>query len=233
MRLQKANSRIILALDDLTLHEARQIANELRDHVAGGKVTDLIDRHGSTAMQEMGFKIRFLDAKIHDIKKTVANRSKAYFGNAEIVTYHASMSKGALCAAAQAGQNGNFLAAAVTVLTDINDECISIFGVDASNKVRNFAIRARDYGLHSIVCAAHENHLIKQAKFDGCIINPGVRTTGAKHHDQKRVATPTEALRSGADYIVCGREIMDEGTAAGRRAKVDLINEEAHAALTS
>jgi orotidine-5'-phosphate decarboxylase len=98
----------------------------------------------------------------------------------------------------------------VTVLTSINnEECVSIFGNDSVTKVIQFAHRLVDAGADGIICSAQEVvFLDKYPQFGNFIkITPGVRPVWAAVGDQKRIMTPAEAIKAGADYLVIGRPI--------------------------
>ena len=192
------SSRILLALDSITVAEMTTLAEELAEVVAGGKVTDLIDQAGVNVLCDTLFKIKFLDPKINDIENTVRNRLQHY-DRADIVTVHASMSEGALKAASLVAKEKNFACVAVTVLTNIsNEECVSIFGSAAEATVIRFVKRAKEVGLAGVVCSPHEATLVRELWPEALIITPGVRSAHASKGDQARTTTPAEAINNGA-----------------------------------
>lgn len=226
------NSRILLSLDGLTLHQAQSIAFELCPYVAGVKVNDLLDVHGASVLKNLSGIIRFADPKIHDIGDTVSRRLGHYAGNANLVTVHASMSEPALGKAYEAAIKGNLGIIAVTVLTDIDDkDCRNVFHCHPTDMVTVLARRALMRYVHGIVCSPQEAAVVRAMSNDTLIITPGVRSVDAAVNDQKRVATPGDAIRSGADLIVVGRQILSHDTAAGRIAEAKRINEEVQAML--
>jgi orotidine-5'-phosphate decarboxylase len=221
------NSRILLALDGMPLSQAAAIAAELKNHVAGGKANDLIDEAGAGCLDTTGFAIRFADPKICDITNTVTNRMLKYSGHAEMVTVHAGMSLEALKAAAAAAEAAAVACIAVTVLTDIHpEECKILFGAKPERRVRELALRARAARVHGIVCSPHEVRVVRQVFPEAIIITPGVRSPGVDHDDQKRVDTPANAIKNGANYVVCGRQILAHMTSELRLAEVQRINRE-------
>jgi orotidine-5'-phosphate decarboxylase len=181
-----------------------------------------------TACSESGFTVASLvcrtarelnipvmwDIKLNDIPNTMAAaaRNIAKMPGVQLFTLHASAGSGALKAVVEATQDSQAIPAAVTVLTSLDDaDCRSIFGADSGLKVREFAEQALRAGIKSLVCSPRELDMFygsvlgKQFSF----IVPGVRPLWASSNDQKRVMTPFEAARTGADYVVIGRPIME------------------------
>lgn len=221
-------SRILVALDGMSCKQAYECADTLRPHVAGGKANDLLDERGAGVLNELGFKIRFGDPKIHDIPATVYNRVRRYDGKADFLTVHGTNTFAALKKAGEAARDcekGPKIIA-VTVTTDFDtEECKSVFGTDdIEGKVLQLVDRAKKADLHGIVCSPKEVRMVRQAWPDAIIITPGVRSPGADVHDQKRVGTPAGAVADGADYIVCGREILEAGSPEDQIAAAQRIN---------
>lgn len=231
--LSKAtHSRILLALDNIPADQISIYEKELAPLVAGAKATDLIDELGARALSNSVFALRFLDPKINDIPATAYNRVARYAGCADILTVHASMSDKSLEAAAQAGRENNIAVVAVTVLTSISkEECISIFGDIPEQVVEKFTLRAQAAGLTGVVCSPLEAAQVRALWPEALIITPGVRSTHAATSDQERTATPAEAIKNGADFVVCGRQITSLPIAADRQAEVAKINQEIMAVL--
>ena len=73
--------------------------------------------------------------------------------------------------------------------------------------------------------------MVRQAWPEAIIITPGIRSSDADHHEQKRVSTPYQAILDGADYIVCGREIIQQPTEALMIRRVHRINADVNRAL--
>ena len=162
----------------------------------------------------------FVDAKLHDIPRTVAAGVRALVGpGVRILTVHAlggaKMLDAAVLAADERARELGIPAPeifAVTVLTSIEPfeyEELGLSGGPGENAIRLGAL-ARDARCAGIVCSGRE--LADLKSFFGAAIKgliPGVRPTGAATGDQARVVTPAEAVRAGADYLVVGRPIVD------------------------
>jgi len=174
-------------------------------------------------LAEMGFDI-FLDLKFHDIPNTVAGAVTAAAGlpRVKMLTLHTSgglammrAARGALAGKAQAPA-----LLGVTVLTSIDAETMESVGLSGTPGSRAVALAklAKKAGLDGVVASAHEVESIRQACGpDFLIVVPGIRPASASVNDQSRVATPADAIRAGANYLVIGRPITgapDPGEAA-------------------
>jgi orotidine-5'-phosphate decarboxylase len=161
----------------------------------------------------------FLDLKLHDIPATVAGaaRSVARLRPA-MLTVHAAAGPAAIKAAAEAAPDTQIVA--VTVLTSLGDGDLDLIGLagPTSDAARRLATLAVDAGAHGLVCSPQEVAAVRaEVGPEIQLITPGVRPAGSEVNDQARVATPEEALRSGADLLVIGRPITgaaDPGAAA-------------------
>ena len=155
----------------------------------------------------------FLDLKLHDIPNTVASavRSAAALG-VELLTLHASGGAAMMRAArAAAGDEGPALLA-VTVLTSLSaEETAEAWGRDtvtAEAEVERLARMAHACGMDGVVASVHELPAIRGSLPRGFrVLTPGIRLAGDDAGDQTRVATPAEAVRLGADYLVIGRSV--------------------------
>jgi len=161
----------------------------------------------------------FLDLKLHDIPATVAGAARAVAPLAPAyLTVHASGGAEMVAAAAQALPGTRITA--VTVLTSLDEaalDAVGLAGPPSSAAVR-LAVLAVEAGARAIVCSPQEVAQIRAAvPADVTLITPGVRPAGASLDDQKRVATPGQAIADGADLLVIGRPITgsdDPGAAA-------------------
>ena len=120
---------------------------------------------------------------------------------------------------------------AVTILTSSNEETLRGVGIDLPVEVMvpKLAKLAKDAGMDGVVASPKEVALIRAAcGEDFAIVTPGVRPAFASQDDQKRVTTPADALRAGADYLVIGRPIS---AAADPAAAARMILEEMQAVL--
>jgi orotidine-5'-phosphate decarboxylase len=161
----------------------------------------------------------FLDVKLHDIPATVAGASRALADLAPTyLTVHAS--GGPDMVEAAVGALPNTKITAVTVLTSLDAATLQVMGWQGSptDIAVRLATLAVDAGARAIVCSPMEVAAIRAAVPDDItLITPGVRPAGSALGDQRRVATPAEALAAGADLLVIGRPITgqpDVGAAA-------------------
>jgi len=162
---------------------------------------------------KLGFGI-FLDLKFHDIPNTAlgAAAAAAKLPGIRMMTLHASGGLEMMRAAREAvpAKRGSPALIAVTILTSLNAAALKQIGISGSPSDRAVALAslAQQAGLDGVVASAHEVPKIRQEcgpKF--LIVVPGVRPTSASLDDQSRVATPSEAISAGADYLVVGRPI--------------------------
>jgi orotidine-5'-phosphate decarboxylase len=204
--------RLIVALDVGSTDEARRLVETLRDTVRFYKIgMQLVFAGGLTLADELARsgKRVFLDMKLLDIDNTVTNAvaNIAAIG-VSFTTIHAYPTA-MRAAVAGRGEGGPGLLA-VTVLTSLDDADLASAGYAAgvSDLVCRRATDARDCGMDGIVCSPAEVEMVRAAVGAGmALVTPGVRPAGATAGDQKRLATPGDAIRSGADYLVVGRPI--------------------------
>lgn len=211
---------IICALDTQDLNEAISWANGLRDKVGMVKLgLEFFAAHGPSGVREVA-KCNvpiFLDLKLYDIPNTVARTVEAIKAlDVEMLTLHISGGTKMLEEALNVVQGTKIKLIGVTVLTSMINEDLSELGVarEAKSQVILLAKLAKKIGLHGVVCSALETQEVRQeCGKDFKIITPGIRIDSS-HDDQKRTATPKEAMSSGADYIVIGRPITKSGDPA-------------------
>ncbi|WP_264375613.1 orotidine-5'-phosphate decarboxylase [Wolbachia endosymbiont (group B) of Sphaerophoria taeniata] len=211
---------IICALDTQDLNEAISWANGLRDKVGMVKLgLEFFAAHGPSGVREVA-KCNvpiFLDLKLYDIPNTVARTVEAIKAlDVEMLTLHISGGTKMLKEALSIVQGKKIKLIGVTVLTSMGNEDLSELGVarEAKSQVILLAKLAKKIGLHGVVCSALEAQEVRQeCGKDFKIITPGIRINRG-HDDQKRTATPKEAINSGADYIVIGRPITKSGNPA-------------------
>jgi orotidine-5'-phosphate decarboxylase len=209
-----ARERLILALDVPSADDADRLLDRIQPHVRFVKVglelftaagPDLVGR-----LRDRGLQI-FLDLKFLDIEETVrrATERVAAMG-VEFLTVHANR-KALLAAMAGRGQSGLKLLA-VTVLTNFDDNDLRDMGIQRSvaDLVTARAALAAEVGCDGVVASGEEPASIRQKVGTRLVIvTPGVRQTGTGTHDHARATTPTQAILSGADYLVVGRPIRD------------------------
>lgn len=164
-------------------------------------------------LQRRGFEV-FLDLKFHDIPNTTAAAVAAAADlGVWMVNVHASgggkMMSAAKAALAPFGKDAPLLIA-VTVLTSMQSNELGSIGVndDAVSQVGRLAKLTADSGLDGVVCSAQEVSILRgQIPDDFLLVTPGIRPEGSALGDQQRVATPSEAISMGSDYLVIGRPI--------------------------
>ena len=212
-------AELIVALDVQSRAEAVEKVKAIGDSVGFYKIgLELFTAEGPDvvkAVKDLGKRI-FLDLKFHDIPRTVerAVRSGAKLG-VDLMTIHSvggkAMIRAAADAAAEFGANGPKILA-VTVLTSLDQTDLADVGIAGrtpAEQVLAMAKFATENGAHGLVCSPKEvGTLSKTLKTGTLFITPGVRPAGSAVGDQKRVATPAEAVRDGATHLVVGRPIL-------------------------
>ena len=152
----------------------------------------------------------FLDLKLHDIPNTVAGAVAAVRElGVRFVTVHAG-GGGAMLRAAVAAAGVQVEVLAVTVLTHLGDEDLAELGIagDVASRVDRLARLAHSCGCAGVVCSPHEVAALRvELPPPFLLVTPGVRPAGVAPGDQRRVATPAEAVAAGADYLVVGRAL--------------------------
>jgi orotidine-5'-phosphate decarboxylase len=218
--------RIIVAIDTDSPEAALTTVKALSGEVGMIKVgMELFPRGGPELIRrirEEGFDV-FLDLKFHDIPNTVAGavRSAAALG-VKFATVHASGGRAMLTAAAESVRGTGTTLLAVTVLTSLDDADLADvgFSLGTAESVARLAGLAVSCGIEGIVCSAKEVAAVRARVGKGItLVTPGVRMPEDAAGDQKRVVTPADAIRRGADYIVVGRPITKaKDPAAAARA---------------
>jgi len=229
-----ARDRLIIALDMPDAGEAKRLVERIGESASFYKIgMELAYGGGLPLVPELaasGKKV-FLDLKLHDIPNTVERgTAQAAKLGATFVTVHAYPQTMRAAVAGAKGSGTRILA--VTVLTsyddaDLSDACYR-FGVVET--VRRRAEQALALGLGGLVASAAEAKLARRTVGDSMlIVTPGIRPAGETAGDQKRVATPAEAIGAGADYLVVGRPVTQ---AHDPRAAAEAIQAEIARALT-
>ena len=236
--------KVLAAIDTSDLDAAAAQAGRVGPAVGGLKLgLEFFMAHGAPGYRRvaeaMGARTApiFLDLKFHDIPNTVAGavRSVAPL-EPLILNIHASggraMLQAARDAAAETADKKNLrrtLLIAVTVLTSLDDEDLRRVGqaTPARDQVLRLADLTKESGLDGIVCSPQEIAPIRARLGDDfLLVTPGIRPAWAATGDQKRVMTPEEAVKAGADYLVIGRPITGDAdpAAAARRIAAEIAN---------
>ena len=216
--------RLIVALDVPSVDAAQSMVASLGDSVSFYKIGYQLAFAGgldyAPKLVQSGKRV-FLDLKLHDIGNTVAAgvKSVARLG-ASFLTVHAFPQ--VMHAAVEARESGLRILA-VTVLTSLSDADLAKAGYAAT--VRELALlraeQACEIGVDGIVCSPEEVATLRGAvKNKLVLVTPGIRPAGADAGDQKRIATPGNAINAGADYLVVGRPII---AASDPRAAAEAI----------
>lgn len=218
-------SRIALALDVPDLDAATALIERTREHVGIFKVgLELYTAVGPAAVDAVhaaGAKC-FLDLKLHDIPATTGRSvARAASMGVAYLTVHATAGIESL---RQAHDNaGATRLLAVTVLTSLDAAALDSIGLRGGPKsaADRLARLAWDAGLRGFVTSAHECASLRDAFGETAfLVAPGIRPAGSALGDQKRVMTPADAIRAGADLLVVGRPIRDADDPAKVAAEI-------------
>jgi len=219
----EARQRLIVALDVPNAHAASDLIDRLEGTCQWFKVgLELFVAGGPAVLEPIlarGHSI-FLDLKFHDIPNTVAGavRSAASLG-ARMLTIHALGGPAMLTAAreALAGVANPPQLLAVTMLTSMDAQQVSAVGLsnEPAAHVESLARMGMSSGIRGFVCSPQEVAKLRAITGpEGVLVIPGIRPAGAETGDQKRIATPGDALRQGASYLVVGRPITQAASPA-------------------
>lgn len=232
-RMRQPQDYIIFPLDVATRSEAQDLVRCLAGHVGLFKVgLELFIRSGPDLIRWIhahGSAGIFLDLKLHDIPMTVARAMEGIVDlQVALTTVHCGENPRMLEAAVKAG-GGKIGVLGVTVLTSVGSEDLRQAGfapdlaANLETLVQRRARAARAAGCAGVVCSGWEAQAIKQAMgADFLAVTPGIRPAWERvgGDDQRRVMTPAQAVRNGADYIVIGRPIRNAPDPAGAARRV-------------
>lgn len=218
LSVSQADPKILIALDFDQAAQAVDFARQLDPSLCRLKVgKELFTTAGPNVVKpliDMGFDV-FLDLKFHDIPNTVAKAVKAAAEmGVWMVNVHASGGTRMMVAAREMLDSLTLerkpLLIAVTVLTSMDESDLAGTGVSRkpAEQVLHLANLAKESGMDGVVCSAQETQALKaQCGADFCLVTPGIRPADAKADDQRRTATPAQALENGSHYLVIGRPI--------------------------
>jgi orotidine-5'-phosphate decarboxylase len=213
--------RIFVALDTTSVDDACALAKRLKGSVGGVKLgLEFFTANGAAgvrAVARSGLPL-FLDLKFHDIPNTVAGAVRAAMKlRPAILNVHAAggpaMMRAAAKAASEAASEHNVprpLVIAVTVLTSLDADDLDAVGQrgPSTEQTLRLARLTQQCGLDGVVCSPREAADVRAACGpDFKLIVPGIRPNLSLSGDQKRTASPADALNAGADYLVIGRPI--------------------------
>jgi len=219
-----AKERLVLALDVDDFKKAEELVGKLSDYVGVFKIgNQLFTAEGTEVVNminEREGKV-FLDLKFHDIPNTVARAAEvATKLGVYIFDVHTSGGYEMMKASAEASKKISLalglrkpLILGVTLLTSINQEILEKdLGIKRrlEEQVVHLAKLAKEAGLDGVVASSREIKEIRKAcGEDFVILTPGIRPAGKSSDDQKRIMTPGEAIKLGADFLVIGRPIRN------------------------
>lgn len=224
---------IIVALDGLELSAALFAAAELKDVIWGVKLNDLMDDDTACKViaQFRGTGVRVMgDPKIKDIPDTVSRRVKRYIAaGANLLTVMADNTEEALFAATDATNGTDCNIVGPTVLTSFDEEeCQLTYGCSCKAAVLKFARLLVLTKVNFLVCSPLELAIVKKKRTTKSLIciTPGIRPAGQSADDQKRIDTPSNAIKAGADLLVVGRAILKPADGVSRVDAAQRINDE-------
>lgn len=224
--MENKKAPIAVALDAPNLLITQEWAKAVGPHVQVVKVgleVFLRDGHASVkaAREASGCDV-FLDLKLHDIPATVNGAAESVsILNPKYLTVHASGGADMIKAAVDAVPET--LITAVTILTSLSQEQLTQMGWTGSAQdiVKRLAAMSVAAGARAIVCSPQEVASVRSEVGNAAVlITPGVRPAGSDAGDQKRIATPQQALDDGADLLVIGRPITGSSDIAKAAAQI-------------
>ena len=211
-------NKIILALDTTDLEKAINITKKVKDKIFTIKLgLEFFNAHGKNGVKkfnDLGINNLMLDLKLNDIPQTVYKAIKALddikFG---FLTIHGQggklMIKKAKEAASEIKSKPNIMM--VTILTALNDDDLKDMGNNntVANQVEKLAKIAKKMGV-GVVCSGLESKIVRKTiGNDLLIFTPGIRINKENKNDQKRVCTPKESIKNGANKIIMGRNLIE------------------------
>lgn len=228
--------KLIVAIDTDDFDKAKILIDSLEDSVDIFKVglEQYVATRGKTIdyLNEKGKKI-FLDLKFHDIPNTMQSAVRAAVRDRVwLMTIHVSdmegMNQCAVAAKEEAERLGveKPIIVGVTVLTSLSNSDLEDIGCSLTTE--ELAVKraklAKEAGIDGIVCSAKEvSKIVEACGEDFVKVCPGIRPGGKDVGDQKRVVTPSDAIKSGASYLVVGRPITKADNP--KQAAIDIVRE--------
>ena len=216
---------IIVALDVESAVEASALVARLGNRVSFYKVgMELYAAAGMAFARELRAQGKhvFLDMKFYDIPETV-RRAVCQVARADLQLLTVHGSDAVMRAAVEGRGTSNLKLLAVTVLTSFDRQDLEDLGYpcEPSALVDLRVRKAMAAGVNGLVASPLDAARVRQiAGANAVLVTPGVRSAGSSKGDQKRVATPAEAIRDGADYLVMGRQITRAADPAGEVERV-------------
>ena len=221
-------NKIFVACDSNNISEVKKIIDNTQNSKikVGYKfgLEFLNSKDGRPFLSKLKNKTIFADLKLHDIPNTCASTVKAIKDlKINYLTIHISSGLRALTATKKV--SGKIKLIGVTILTSLDNKALKDIGFDKNIKklVLHQARLANKAKLDAIVCSAQEVKLVKKV-FKKEIITPGIRFNSSLN-DQKRVVTPKQAYKNGADWTVIGRNITKGNIKKNIQSLIDHLNQ--------
>ena len=221
------NKKIFVACDTTNILKTKEIINKTQNKKLkiGYKfgLEFLNSKNGRKFLSKLKNKIIFADLKINDIPNTCVSTIKAIKDlNVNYLTIHISSGLTALKASKKV--SGNIKLIGVSILTSLDNRALKEIGFnkDVKKLVLHQAKLANRAKLDAIVCSAQEAEIVKKI-FKKEIITPGIRLS-SNSNDQKRVVTPKQAYKNGANWLVMGRDITKGNIKKNIQKLIDHLN---------
>ena len=211
-------NKIILALDTTNLEEAISITKKIKDKIFTVKLgLEFFNAHGKVGVKkfnEIGITNLMLDLKLKDIPETVYKAIKALDGiDFGFLTIHGQGGKEMIEKAKKAAGEikSKPIIMMVTILTALDDADLKNMGNDNTvvEQVEKLAKLARDMNV-GVICSGQEAKIVRKIIGPNLLIfTPGVRMSDDNKNDQKRICTPLESVKNGANKVIMGRSITE------------------------
>lgn len=232
---QLIKNALYCAIDMKDTDQAVSLINQIKENIDGIKIGMeafyAMGHNGYLRLYDLGLPI-FLDLKLHDIPNTVSSAIKSLLPlNPFIINIHTTggseMMRAAVEAISDNGINKPKLIG-VTILTSMNEDSFNEQGISikVEQQVINLSNLAKKCGLDGVVCSPLEAKNVKiTCGEDFLTIVPGIRPNNSASNDQKRILTPSEAIKNGADILIVGRPITQakDPNQAARSIKESII----------
>jgi orotidine-5'-phosphate decarboxylase len=235
--MERANKKVICALDTHDLDEALGIAKKLVPYVGAFKIGHALTlSHGLTVvdkLKDVGVERVFLDLKFHDIPNSVGLAvCEAARHGVWMLTLHLAGGPAMINAAVEESKDCEVqnrpLLIGVSVLTSLDQPALSDYlGVQRTieDQMTHLSRVGMDQGLDGVVCSQHELGPIRRVVGpSGIIVTPGIRLPNTAGGDQKRFGDAMTALKGGANYIVIGRALIHSADVVATLAQFGLID---------
>ena len=210
--LLPADPRVIVALDEPDVDSARRLIATLGDSVSFYKIgLTLLAQGGLALCEELSAagKSVFQDWKLHDIGAQVEGAARAVSNGAcDLLTVHAEPQVMKAAIAGRTRESCKIIG--VTVMTSLTQDDLDAmgYGMQLSDLILRRVDQAVECGMDGVVASPLEAEMIRaRVPAEFLIVTPGVRPVGADVNDQQRIATPQDAILSGASHVVVGRPI--------------------------